>query len=210
MKTAFAVMSLLGALAAAAPAAVSPVYPTPQQCELGTEYTRVTEVVIFPITSNDRGKDDPSSNLPAKEGSYALRITPGKLEVFVHGQPWSSELDELGLYYAKQTVSQLLKDVPGAKDAQRDPFPDKGIEEVAKLGELPCGTILDWPDLAYRGTVEGYYGIPWGGEARMSQFAFYGRNKMNFYLYAPKDDPYHHGEGCYELYPAQQAAELKK
>ena len=210
MKTAFAVMSLLGALVAAAPAAVSPVYPTPQKCQLGTEYTRVTEVVIFPITSNERGKDDPSSNLPAKEGSYALRITPGKLEVFVHGQPWSSELDELGLYYAKQTVSQLLKGVPGAKDAQKDPFPDKGIEEVAKLGELPCGTILDWPDLAYRGTVEGYYGIPWGGEARMSQFAFYGRNKMNFYLYAPKDDPYHHGSGCYELYPAQQAAELKK
>ena len=210
MKAAFAVITLLGALAAAAPAAVSPVYPTPQKCQLGTEYTRVTEVVIFPITSNERGKDDPSSNLPAKEGSYALRITPGKLEVFVHGQPWSSELDELGLYYAKQTVSQLLKDVPGAKDAQRDPFPDKGIEEVAKLGELPCGTILDWPDLAYRGTVEGYYGIPWGGEARMSQFAFYGRNKMNFYLYAPKDDPYHHGSGCYELYPAQQAAELKK
>ena len=208
-------MTLLGALAAAAPAAVSPVYPTPQQCELGSEYTRVTEFYVIHPTLNARPAGCPDDRdiwgkLPAKEGAYAIRITPGCLYVYVNDDHRTEKVDKLALYYAKQTVSQLLKNVPGAQDAQKDPFPDKGIEEVAKLGELPCGTIIDWPDLAYRGTVEGYYGIPWGGEARMSQFAFYGRNKMNFYLYAPKDDPYHHGGGCYELYPADKAAELKQ
>ncbi|MBR5186638.1 MAG: beta-N-acetylglucosaminidase domain-containing protein, partial [Akkermansia sp.] len=58
------------------------------------------------------------------------------------------------------------------------------------------------------GAVEGYYGIPWSFEGRMSQFRFYGRNKMNLYIYAPKDDPLHHGEGCYQPYPKGKAYEL--
>ena len=28
-------------------------------------------------------------------------------------------------------------------------------------------------------------------EARLSQLRFYGQNKMNTYIYGPKDDPYH-------------------
>ena len=206
MKCLPTILTLLGSVTAAS-AAVSPVYPTPQQCTLKAESTKVTEVKIQHRAAKAKG--DIWTKLPEKEGAYAIRITPGKLEVYVNTDKATGKAEQLGVYYAKQTVSQLLKDVPGAKDAQRDPFPGKGIKEVAQLGELPCGTIIDWPDLAYRGTVEGYYGIPWGGEARKSQFAFYGRNKMNYYLYAPKDDPYHHGGGCYELYPADKAAELK-
>jgi hyaluronoglucosaminidase len=98
--------------------------------------------------------------------------------------------------------------VAGAQDAHQDPFPHHNIRSMLQLGDITVGTVVDWPDMRYRGTVEGYYGIPWSFEARQSQFRFYGRNKMNLYIYAPKDDPLHHGEGCYQPYPEGKAFEL--
>lgn len=43
----------------------------------------------------------------------------------------------------------------------------------------------------YRGFIEGYYGIPWSVEDRISLMNFGGDFKMNTYIFAPKDDPYH-------------------
>lgn len=179
----------------------SPVFPTPQRCELSGQTTRVQEVTVHVRTA---GKDDEfREELPAQTpGAYALRITTGRAEVWAH--------DEDGLHYAKQTLSQLLRDVPGANGAQKDPFPDMSIEQVARQGELPLGVVTDWPDLPYRGVVEGYYGIPWSAAARKSIFEFMGRNKMNIYIYAPKDDPFHHGNGCYKPYPPEKARELRE
>lgn len=76
--------------------------------------------------------------------------------------------DERGTYYALQTFAQLLKD-----------------------GKLPEVEIKDYPSVRYRGVVEGFYGTPWSHQARLSQLKFYGKNKMNTYIYGPKDDPYH-------------------
>ena len=58
-------------------------------------------------------------------------------------------------------------------------------------GKLEACQITDWPDVPFRGTVEGFYGTPWSHKARISQLEFYGRNKMNVYIYGPKDDPWH-------------------
>ncbi len=177
-----------------------PVYPTPQECGLGDETTFVHEVQVLP---HEKAPAHLRNRLPAdKKGAYALEITPGRMTVCCN--------DAEGAFYAKQTVSQLLEGVPGARDAHRDPFPDDDIAAVAAKGKLPCGMLADWPDLPYRGTVEGYYGTPWSLQARLSQFDFYGRNKMNTYIYAPKDDPYHHGKGCYMPYPEEKAAEIRK
>ncbi|MGW5442114.1 beta-N-acetylglucosaminidase domain-containing protein [Streptomyces asiaticus] len=58
-----------------------------------------------------------------------------------------------------------------------------------------------------RGVIEGFYGSPWTHAERMDQLAFYGDVKMNTYIYAPKDDPYHR-EKWREPYPAAKLAEL--
>ena len=184
---------IMSPLAQAAPV----VYPTPQKANFPGGSTQVQSVEVQYVA---RGED---ATLAA-EGAYSLSITPGKLVVRV------AKDDATALYYAKQTLSQLLEGVEGAQDAHKDPFPDSSLEEVAKLGELPLGEVTDYPDLPYRGVVEGYYGAPWSHEARLSQFEFYGRNKMNTYMYAPKDDPYHHGRGCYEPYPEKKAAEIRE
>lgn len=95
--------------------------------------------------------------------------------------------DERGTYYAMQTLSQLLKN-----------------------RKLPVVTIKDYPSVRYRGVVEGFYGTPWSHQARLSQLKFYGKNKMNTYIYGPKDDPYHSSPNWRLPYPEKEAAQLRE
>lgn len=95
--------------------------------------------------------------------------------------------DERGTYYALQTFAQLLKD-----------------------GKLPEVEIKDYPSIRYRGVVEGFYGTPWSHQARLSQLKFYGKNKMNTYIYGPKDDPYHSAPNWRLPYPDKEAAQLQE
>ena len=197
-NTIITALALAGAGLSAA--AMPDIFPKPQQVNLQDITTQVTQVQL-----NLRKTDSSGGmweQLPAHNAdAYALQITTGKLTVWANSNT--------ALHYAKQTLSQMLQGVQGADNAQKDPFPHLPIAGVAVQGELPLGTVIDWPDLPFRGTVEGYYGAPWSFEARKSQFDFYGRNKLNTYIYAPKDDPYHHGLGCYEPYPAEKAEEIR-
>lgn len=63
--------------------------------------------------------------------------------------------------------------------------------------------------IPFRGVVEGYYGRPWGTEGRLSLLNFMGRNKMNCFIYGPKDDPYHHGKWR-EPYPENEMRDFAK
>ncbi len=174
------------------------IYPTPQHNGTRSVTTRVTDVqTILRTPESSGGMWERLPNVP--EG-YAVDITPGKLTIYAN--------DETGLYYARQSIIQMLYNVPNATLAHNDEFVGKTLREITRLGELPMGILVDWPDIPARGIVEGYYGAPWSFEARCSIFRFMGRNKLNTYIYAPKDDPYHHGKGCYETYPAGRAAEL--
>ena len=58
--------------------------------------------------------------------------------------------------------------------------------------------------------MEGFYGTPWSHETRLSLIDTYGRYKMNYYVYGPKDDPYHSSPYWREEYPAEEAAEIKE
>lgn len=86
----------------------------------------------------------------------------------------------------------------------------KSLEAMISGGRLESCDISDYPDVAWRGVVEGFYGTPWSHEARLRQLDFYGQNKLNVYLYGPKDDPYHSVPRWREPYPAQEAAQLKQ
>lgn len=95
--------------------------------------------------------------------------------------------DERGTYYGVQTLKQLL-----AKD------------------KLPLLTIKDFPDIVARGVVEGFYGTPWSFDDRVSQLKFYGDNKLNTYIYGPKDDPYHRAPKWRMPYPADEAKAIEQ
>jgi len=61
----------------------------------------------------------------------------------------------------------------------------------------------------YRGFIEGYYGMPWSVDDRISLMNFGGDFKMNVYIFAPKDDPYHN-KTWRELYPEDKLADIRK
>ncbi|MEG1732727.1 MAG: beta-N-acetylglucosaminidase domain-containing protein, partial [Longicatena sp.] len=65
----------------------------------------------------------------------------------------------------------------------------------------------DFASTKTRGFIEGYYGIPWSNENRMSLMEFGGDFKMTSYVFAPKDDPYHSSKWR-DLYPADKLAEI--
>ena len=94
--------------------------------------------------------------------------------------------DESGTYYGVQTFLQIMQS-----------------PEVYPV------TISDYPDVATRGMVEGYYGNPYSEEDRKDMFEFFGKQKMNTYIYGPKDDIYHRAKWRTE-YPADQAAKIKE
>ena len=54
-----------------------------------------------------------------------------------------------------------------------------------------------------RGSIEGFYGNPWSHQDRLNQIEFYGKSKLNTYIYAPKDDVYHR-EKWREPYPQNE------
>lgn len=94
--------------------------------------------------------------------------------------------DEAGTYYGMQSFLQLME----------------------RTDVMQC-EVTDWPSVSCRGVIEGFYGNPWSHEDRLRQFEFYGRHKMNTYVYGPKDDPYHRAHWR-DPYPAEEARRLQE
>ena len=84
------------------------------------------------------------------------------------------------------------------------------LRQLAREGKIPFVSIQDWPDLPFRGVVEGFYGTPWSHEVRLSLIDFYGKFKMNTYVYGPKDDPYHSSPNWRKPYPEDEALKIKE
>lgn len=79
--------------------------------------------------------------------------------------------------------------------------------QIASQPQVMEVTVTDYPSVPQRGLVEGYYGNPYSKENRMGLFEMFGRQKMNVYIYGPKDDAYHKSKWR-EEYPATQAAQI--
>ena len=77
-----------------------------------------------------------------------------------------------GTFYGVQTLTQLAVN-------------DEGVLKSKEA------KIEDEPTMTTRGSIEGFYGNPWSHQDRLNQIEFYGKSKLNTYIYAPKDDVYH-------------------
>lgn len=95
--------------------------------------------------------------------------------------------DSKGLKYGKMTLQQIMRD------------------SLIQICE-----IKDWPDVSFRGVVEGFYGTPWSHESRLRQLDFYGQNKLNVYFYGPKDDPYHSTPNWRLPYPTKEGIQIQE
>ena len=186
------------------------VYPCPQEVNLRGKYTvlpesyRVignVETVSYAMQklTDLLGKEQRETSgftvYIGKKGDKAIR----KYVKFIPQHPEAYYLlvseneivlagaDERGTYYAVQTLTQLLQ-----------------------AGQFPQVEIRDFPTVRFRGVVEGFYGTPWSHQARLRQLQFYGENKLNTYIYGPKDDPFHSSPNWRKPYPDNEAAQISE
>ena len=211
-KTLFSVAALLLGGCLSMQAQVSLVNPVPHQVERQAGTAVVEAPKAWAITADAGRHQDVVRLLQQAEGAkaggakatfkltigvkgdkavkkYAKKI-PAKAEgYYLEVTPKSAVLaaaDEVGLFWAAQTWMAMLSE-----------------------GKMEYCTITDYPDVPYRGVVEGFYGTPWSHQARLSQIAFYARHKMNVYIYGPKDDPWHRDKWR-EPYPEAEAKRISE
>ena len=164
---------------------------------------------------NDKSVKKYRRQIPPHAEGYYLSV--GKKEIVVAGY------DERGTYYGVQTLRQLLSAAlsesmsrsassPKSAPASSVSPASASASEVAlsDSASLPEITVKDYPAVRYRGVVEGFYGTPWSHEARLRQLRFYGENKMNTYIYGPKNDPYHSCPGWRKPYPEKESAQIRE
>ena len=164
---------------------------------------------------NDKSVKKYRRQIPPHAEGYYLSV--GEKEIVVAGY------DERGTYYGVQTLRQLLsaalsesmsRSASSPKSASAfsvSPASASASEVVlSDSASLPEITVKDYPAVRYRGVVEGFYGTPWSHEARLRQLRFYGENKMNTYIYGPKNDPYHSCPGWRKPYPEKESAQIRE
>lgn len=127
-----------------------------------------------------------SENVLAEAQGYVLKTDDS---ANAKGQVTITGADADGAYYGVLTLGQLL-------------------EQKSADGTFAKATVSDYPSIKLRGFVEGFYGYPWSFEDRMSLIQETSEYKMNTYIYAPKDDPYHKDQWR-DPYPEEEAAHIR-
>ena len=163
--------------------------------------------ITVEAVAGDRAVKAFRKKIPSQAEGYYIRVTPS--DTVVAGR------DESGLFYGRQAL-KALSDSP-LKGEELLNYLKSHYKDVAPLGgdlkggqaEARCFEIRDWPSVSCRGVIEGFYGNPWSHEDRLRQFDFYGRHRLNIYVYGPKDDPYHRARWR-EPYPEAEAMRLKE
>ncbi len=158
------------------------VYPTPMELTVGDSYVDLSKaclhhyVLLYADELEAKGVafDEKGVNISAEirdltELAYGAEegyiLTVNAEGVKIEAQ------NERGLHYAVMTLLQLTEN-----------------------GKCPAVTVKDAPRNPLRGVIEGFYGAAWTHEYRKDLFAFMGENKMNAYIYAPKDDAKHRAQ----------------
>lgn len=190
-------------------AQVSNINPVPQQVENLAEFlidvpAQWTVVTDKTVTSS-YALDALNTASPEVAPKAAFKVTLGwgkqkAIKKYKKLVPTKAEG-----YYLKVTDKEI---VIAAADERGAFYGVQSLLAMMKYGKLQTCVITDFPDVAFRGVVEGFYGTPWSQEDRLSQFDFYAKNKMNVYIYGPKDDPYHRDKWRVP-YPEEEAARLK-
>ncbi len=148
--------------------------------EAGVENAAAGEYTLIIGVKGDKCVKKFRKLIPVKAEGYYLNIDTEGKQIIIAGA------DERGAYYGVQSLLAIMS-----------------------AGQLQACTITDYPDVRFRGVVEGFYGQPFSHQNRLDQFEFYGKNKMNVYIYGPKDDPYHRDHWRVP-YPEAEAQRIKQ
>ena len=181
-------------------------YPQPQQVAWG-EGKAFDNTVAYTLA----GAADADADAVAQIQKYlstengAVTLTIGE-----RGDAAVAEYESLIPAKSEGYYLKVSKDgvVIAGNDAEGTFYGVQTYLQLAAEAEVKEVTITDWPEVADRGLVEGYYGNPYSDADRKSLLEFFGRMKMNIYIYGPKDDPYHR-DNWRDEYPADKAEMIR-
>lgn len=167
-----------------------------------TLFAQAQQVTISPLPQQitwgqkafDKGR---LGEIPAVKGVYGDKAV-AKYKKMIPEKPEG--------YYLKVTPEQI---VLAARDADGLFYGEQTLKQITAQPQVMQCEVTDYPSVACRGVIEGFYGNPWSHQDRLRQFDFYGQNKMNIYVYGPKDDPYHRRHWR-DPYPEEEAAKLRE
>lgn len=157
--------------------------PGRQQCGIKEDLSFLSLRSVGVPLNISVGKTAVCRGVRPVSGAYSLRVRRQGIDIVGY--------DDTGVFYGIQTLRQVL---------------ESPISQNGKT--VPCLEVNDYPVFPYRGIVEGFYGTPWSHKVRLSLIDFYGRYKLNTYVYGPKDDPYHSSPNWRKPYPADQARNI--
>lgn len=176
-----------------------PLNPTPQQMEFNS-HGHFTSDTVFKIKDPSGMFENDIDFITTGRKGIILYITFGENEAKKHcvkpvEGAYSLEISEKGIYITGYDHIGAFYGI-------------QTLRQIVRSGHIPYLSINDWPDLKRRGVVEGFYGTPWSHEVRLSLIDFYGKFKMNTYIYGPKDDPYHSCPNWRLPYPEDEARKI--
>lgn len=179
------------------------IYPNPQIINLSEQ--KISADVSYKLEGNFELK--PNSRALLNE-IFNVQNKSKLLPVIINSiNKTNSNLQLSGAYTLKITAKAIEIDV---FDNRSVFYALQTLKQLKKDNSLPVADITDFPDVLSRGSVEGFYGTPWSHEDRISQFKFYGKLKLNTYIYGPKDDPYHSSPNWRKPYPSENAKQIKE
>ena len=176
------------------------VYPIPQDISWSNEVA-FEKSASYNITGEaDTDKD--AINLFKKNFS----TTDGEVELIIGERgdaavaAYEAEIPEKAEgYYLNVSENKV---VIAGNDGSGTYYGVQTFIQIASQPNVMCVTVKDYPSVTQRGLVEGYYGNPYSEADRLGLFEFFGRMKMNVYIYGPKDDAYHKSKWR-EEYPTE-------
>lgn len=178
--------------------------PKPQNIEWGDK--AFDRQAVFNITGEKTADADAIETLrKAFPKGKGIKLSIGERGDKAVAKVASKIPDHPQGYYLKISPKEV---VIAGNDATGTYYGVQTFLTIASQPQVMSVEITDWPMTPNRGVVEGFYGNAWSFDDRAEQMDFYGRNKMDTYIYGPKDDPYHRNKWR-ELYPEEDAARLK-
>lgn len=180
------------------------IYPKPQNIKYKNRSTYLNKP--FKISSNENIEQNNIDSLKDILGELGYQTSSGEnsINIDIKIDESLKNIDEYNLiveednisiignsndsvYYAFMTLKQIL---------------EQNTEFIRNL------EINDYANQKIRGTIEGYYGVPYTTEVRKDLMEFSSKFKANAFVYAPKDDLYHR-EKWDLLYPEKELEDFK-
>ena len=198
--------ALFSSVALAVAAQQVTISPLPQSIAWGEKaFDRQT---AFNVVGAETADADAVNALTAK-----YEATGGSIELII-GERGDAAVAEFETSIPSKAEGYYLQVTPervviAGNDERGTFYGVQSFLQVAAQAEVMSVTVTDYPDVIERGVVEGFYGNNWSQTDRLRQFQFYGANKMNVYIYGPKDDPYHLARWR-EPYPTESANKMKE